>query len=165
MGAAILNQAVWQDKLCRARKLRQEAGQKLKEARRLEYELRCEHVVVRTYDWPTDAREATIVEAVCLEFHIDGDLRAPDRHAHIVLARQIAAWLLRRICGYSYPHLGVVLGRDHATIMYACRMIDARPGLQPLLRRLEAQITAMAGPTVDSRPSLDGEAVSGLEGI
>jgi chromosomal replication initiation ATPase DnaA len=54
---------------------------------------------------------------------------------HIVLARQAAAWVLRR----SYPSLaltdiGHLLDRDHTTIIYSISQIERKMADDPCLR-------------------------------
>lgn len=46
------------------------------------------------------------------------------RRAHdLVLARQAIAYLAAKYTEHSYPHIGRLMGgRDHTTIMYACRI-------------------------------------------
>ncbi len=39
-------------------------------------------------------------------------------------ARWLVAAVVRRLCGASYPALGVILGRDHTTIMHGCRQVS-----------------------------------------
>ena len=54
-----------------------------------------------------------------------GDLRGPRRYGQIVRARFAAAWLLRVLCGLSYPQIGLALGgRDHQTAINAVRRVD-----------------------------------------
>ena len=38
--------------------------------------------------------------------------------------RQVAMYLVRKHCGYSYPQVGSIFRRDHTTVMYACRQIE-----------------------------------------
>lgn len=54
------------------------------------------------------------------------DIKGPSRVQVIVRARQIAAWLLVNRAGKSLPESGRFLGgRDHTTILHACRRVDA----------------------------------------
>lgn len=81
-------------------------------------------------------RIAATIAAVAAELGLTaGDLIGPDRRAHIVRARQIAAWLARHQLGRSYAAIGRVMGgRDHRTIMWAVARIDALRGADPLWR-------------------------------
>jgi len=47
------------------------------------------------------------------------DLRGPRRWSHIVYARTILAIELRH-AGFSYPYIGRVINRHHATCMHLC---------------------------------------------
>lgn len=61
------------------------------------------------------------------------DLLGQRRLATTVKARQIAAWLCRRFTTRSLPQIGTSLGgRDHTTILHACRRVDAIVGRHAL---------------------------------
>jgi chromosomal replication initiation ATPase DnaA len=68
-------------------------------------------------------------------------VRGRDNDRSVTSARMIACWLLRET-GMSYPEIGRALGRDHTTIMHACRVIAADPARLALARRLLAQEVA-----------------------
>lgn len=53
-------------------------------------------------------------------------------------ARMMACWLLREV-GKSYPEIGRMVGRDHSTVMYACRTIAGDQTRVALARQLLAQ--------------------------
>lgn len=54
------------------------------------------------------------------------DIAGPSRTQTVVRARQITAWLLVNRAGKSLPEAGRFLGgRDHTTILHACRRVDA----------------------------------------
>lgn len=66
-----------------------------------------------------------IQSAVCAHFGIDlPSLLAKDRHKSVSFARQLAVYLCRTILGLSYPELGRAFGRDHTTMISACRRIE-----------------------------------------
>ena len=48
------------------------------------------------------------------------------RPSRLVRPRQMAAWAMVRVLGMSLPKAGLVLGRDHTTILHAVRCVDAR---------------------------------------
>lgn len=49
------------------------------------------------------------------------------KHASIVRARQITAYLLRKVFGLSYAVVGKAMGgRDHTTALYSLRAIQAK---------------------------------------
>jgi chromosomal replication initiation ATPase DnaA len=80
--------------------------------------------------------EQTIVRACNLyDVSLDDVIRG-SRRPRAIMARQAAAWLLRRH-GLSYPKIGKALACDHTTALYACRKIDASPATRALLIGLE----------------------------
>jgi chromosomal replication initiation ATPase DnaA len=48
------------------------------------------------------------------------------RKQHVAFVRQVAMYLCRRMTERSFPDIGVLFGRDHATVIYAIRMIAKR---------------------------------------
>jgi chromosomal replication initiator protein len=53
------------------------------------------------------------------------DMKSPKRHQAIARPRQIAMYLARRLCKASYPDLGQRFGgKDHTTVLSACRKIE-----------------------------------------
>ncbi len=79
----------------------------------------------------TQASHSLTVEAVQKEvanyFNVKlADLKSPKRHQAIARPRQIAMYLSRKLCKASYPELGQRFGgKDHTTVMSACRKIDS----------------------------------------
>ncbi len=54
------------------------------------------------------------------------DILSTRRQQHIVLARQTAMYLCRKLLQYSYPQIGNIFGgKDHSTVIYACRKISS----------------------------------------
>ena len=52
------------------------------------------------------------------------DIKGKSRVRHLVRARQVACFLAREMTGHSYPHIGGIMGgRDHSTIIHACRLV------------------------------------------
>jgi chromosomal replication initiator protein len=48
------------------------------------------------------------------------DIKAHNKNKNLVLARQIAMYLARKLTNFSYPDIGQkVGGRDHSTVIYA----------------------------------------------
>ena len=63
------------------------------------------------------------------------DLCGSSRQAKLARARQIAMYLARKLCKSSYPELGERFGgKDHTTVMSACRRIDALLPVDPKVR-------------------------------
>lgn len=63
------------------------------------------------------------------------DLCGASRQAKLARARQIAMYLSRKLCKSSYPELGERFGgKDHTTVMSACRRIEALLPVDPKVR-------------------------------
>jgi hypothetical protein len=74
--------------------------------------------------------------AVCRAFNVSrGDLLSDRKNAPIVLPRQIAMALSRRLTLQSLPRIGRQFGgRDHTTILHAVQK------MQPIMVRVEADV-------------------------
>jgi chromosomal replication initiator protein len=53
-------------------------------------------------------------------------IQSKSRRRHIVKARMMAAWSLRKFTDYSYPEIGKILNRNHASIIYFVRKFNER---------------------------------------
>ncbi len=52
-------------------------------------------------------------------------LLGPARHATAARPRMVGMWLARRLTSLSYPRIGAAFGgRDHSTVISACRKIE-----------------------------------------
>jgi chromosomal replication initiator protein len=52
-------------------------------------------------------------------------LIGPARNCHVALPRMVAMWLARRLTLLSYPEIGAEFGgRDHSTVIAACRKVE-----------------------------------------
>ncbi len=59
------------------------------------------------------------------------------RKKELVEARQIAAYLGREILGSSLSNIGIYLGgRDHTTILHACKNIETKIGSEKRIKKL-----------------------------
>ena len=89
----------------------------------------------------------SIVLAVAQHFDLRvEDLRGTRRQQQITQPRSIAMYLCRRIAQASYPAIGSALGgKDHTTVMHACKKINAAlehdTAMQTLMWTLERKIT------------------------
>lgn len=55
------------------------------------------------------------------------DIKSDRRMATIIAPRQIVAWLARTLTRHSLPTIGKQIGgRDHTTILHACRRVEAK---------------------------------------
>jgi len=67
-----------------------------------------------------------VIKAVSKETGIStADLLAKKRSKELVQARQIAMYLARELTDSSLPDLGEKFGRDHSTVLHACKKIRA----------------------------------------
>jgi len=82
------------------------------------------------------ATPAVIIEAVASSFALaPADLKSLKREREIVLARQVAMYLIRQETGSSLTAIGKELGgRDHSTVVHACGKIAATLETSPYLR-------------------------------
>jgi chromosomal replication initiation ATPase DnaA len=89
-----------------------------------------------------------VLGAVCDAFFVSfADLLGKDRHKSIAEARQIAYWLLRKLCCFSYPQLGRFLGgRDHTTALHGVTKVERRRRLDAAYReRLDLLVSQLGG--------------------
>lgn len=77
-----------------------------------------------------------ISEVVCKKYQVDVQrLVSPGREQAVVVPRQLAFHLIRVITNIPFERIGEVFGRDHGTIMHACRSIADRSSTQPDFRK------------------------------
>lgn len=69
-----------------------------------------------------------IQEALAKRYNVSkNDLVGKRRTMNIALARQISMYLCRKLLGSSYPEIGAIFGgRDHSTVIHACKTIEDR---------------------------------------
>ena len=68
---------------------------------------------------------AEINEAVCRYYQLNkDDINGSSRIKAIAMARQIAMYLCREMTDLSLPKIGELFGRDHTTVMYACKKVS-----------------------------------------
>lgn len=68
----------------------------------------------------------TIVERVAAAFGLGAaELMSVSRLRSVLRARQVAMFLARELTGLSYPRLAAAFGRDHTTVLHACRKVEA----------------------------------------
>ncbi|HXZ25353.1 MAG TPA: chromosomal replication initiator protein DnaA, partial [Nitrospiria bacterium] len=90
-------------------------------------------------------RDITVDEVqkkVAERFHIKiSEIKSKKRSKNLVFPRQIAMYLCRELTKLSFPEIGRHFGgKDHSTVIYACRQIDEMKrqdqGLESLLTAL-----------------------------
>lgn len=84
-----------------------------------------------------------IQEAVCQAFDVPlKDLLSPRRPKKLVVPRQVAMWLSRRVARISYPQIASEFAdRDHTTIIYGVSRTEQRMEDDPAF---EARVLALA---------------------
>lgn len=89
-----------------------------------------------------DKIQKTIAESYDIRL---ADMTSRKRPANIAFARQVAMYLARELTGSSYQEIGDAFGgRDHGTIMHACRSIDSKLKEEESVRlKIEALATSM----------------------
>lgn len=66
-----------------------------------------------------------IVKRVAKAFGVTGrELLGPSRLRRVLRPRQVAMYLTREVCGWSFPRIGVAFGRDHTTVMHAVVRVE-----------------------------------------
>lgn len=63
-----------------------------------------------------------------------GDMTRKCRTQTVAFPRQVAMYLCRTLTEQSTPIIGEAFGRDHATVIYACRKVTERLSCEPALR-------------------------------
>jgi chromosomal replication initiator protein len=67
-----------------------------------------------------------IIMRVAAAFAVsERELLGPSRLRNVLLSRQVAMYLARELAGLSLPRIGAAFGRDHTTVLHACRKIEA----------------------------------------
>ncbi len=70
-----------------------------------------------------------IMERVAIEYGIrTDDILSSRRSRDVAVPRQLAIYLTREITGQSTTSIGKTFGRDHSTIMHACKSIEEKTG-------------------------------------
>jgi chromosomal replication initiator protein len=89
-----------------------------------------------------DKIQKTIAESYDIRL---ADMTSRKRPANIAFARQVAMYLARELTGASYQEIGDAFGgRDHGTIMHACRSITAKIREEEAIRlKVDGLATAM----------------------
>ncbi len=77
----------------------------------------------------------TIQKVVADHYNISiSDMKSKKRNKKVVIPRQIAIYLSRELCGYSYPELGNEFGgKDHTSIMHSYNKISSELKTDPIL--------------------------------
>ena len=106
-------------------------------------------------DAPLAAPMGRIADAVARLAHLGGRnaLLSLRRDQHTAFARQLAMFLCREVTHASFPMIGRFFGRDHSTVLHACKIVAARMAAQPefseKVRTLVQEMRPLVGPFWD----------------
>jgi chromosomal replication initiator protein len=84
-----------------------------------------------------------IIKAVAMKIGVKiSDVKSPKKNKNIVLARQVAMYLARKLTSASFPDIGEKIGgRDHSTIIYANnklkRILETDVKIKNLIEEIE----------------------------
>jgi chromosomal replication initiator protein len=91
------------------------------------------------------SREAdlkVIIKHVCVAFGAtQKDLLGKSRLRPVLVPRQVAMYLAHTVGKLSLPRIGGEFGRDHTTVLHACRKIDELMKTDPKLHAIVRQLT------------------------
>jgi chromosomal replication initiator protein len=92
-------------------------------------------------------RTRDVIEAACTLWRIDRDvLLGRSRVTGVVVPRQAAMVVARRLTGESYPELGRRFGgRDHTTVLHAAWRAETYRKLQAAVAELMAALPTVEG--------------------
>lgn len=79
----------------------------------------------------------TIIEAVCKRHGVrQKEILSKSRKQGIVMARQLAMYLVHKYTQTTYSQIGRIFGkRDHSTVLYACNQVSRRISVDKQFRR------------------------------
>ena len=89
-----------------------------------------------------------IISQVCTFYSVDETvLRGPQKTKGINEARQVAVYLIRKLTNLSTPDIGKEFGKDHTTILYSIKKVEAAlaggdTSLQNHIRDITANINS-----------------------
>ena len=92
---------------------------------------------------PTSGRDdlSAIVKRVCSTFDVTRkELLGPSRLRRVLVPRQVAMHLAHRYGNLSLPRIGAAFGRDHATVLHACRRVEEAIGADVKLAAIVEQL-------------------------
>jgi chromosomal replication initiator protein len=69
---------------------------------------------------------AQVIKRVASAFAVtEKELTGASRLRKFMVPRRVAMYLARETCGLSLPRLGTAFGRDHTTVLHACRKVES----------------------------------------
>ena len=87
-----------------------------------------------------EALTAEAVQRIVAEYYDIrlGDMTSKQRPQSIAFPRQVAMYLCRTMTQQSLPTIGNSFGRNHATVLHACRLVAEKMKVDPSLRQTVA---------------------------
>ncbi len=84
-----------------------------------------------------EALTAEVVQRTVAEYYDIrlGDMTSKQRPQSIAFPRQVAMYLCRTMTKQSLPAIGNAFGRNHATVLHACRLVSDKMKADPSLRQ------------------------------
>ena len=80
--------------------------------------------MINTKSGIKEINEEKVIQVVANYYNLtDSQIKSKSRISQIALARQIAMYLCRSICGTSYAQIGKLFNRDHSTVMTAVEKV------------------------------------------
>jgi chromosomal replication initiator protein len=73
------------------------------------------------------------------------DVLGSCRQRAVLVPRQVAMYLAREVGRLSLPAIGAAFGRDHTTVLHACRKVAEAVKADPKLRRTVRELKAELG--------------------
>lgn len=69
----------------------------------------------------------SLIKVTCSVFDINiEDLKSKSQKRDLVIIRQILMWYFHRRLGLTQAKAGSIFGKEHATVVHACRVVDNR---------------------------------------
>jgi len=94
----------------------------------------------------TPSRVDRIVARVAAIYGVSvKDLMGKGRHKAVTGARHVAMYTVREVTKLSLPQLGKAFGRDHTTVLHACKKVEELLKSDPKLRRTVRELKAELG--------------------
>ncbi len=109
-----------------------------------------EHLLRDTLD--QEQQEKLSIEAIQRAVADFYDIRLADmtskrRPQSIAMPRQVAMFLSRELTQHSYPMIADAFGKNHATVLHACRLITDKMSREPEIRQAVTTIQQKLGRT------------------
>jgi chromosomal replication initiator protein len=110
--------------------------------------------LVREHQPETKTTLRQVSSAVAKQFQFTlQDLKGQSRQQTVVRARSLAMFLCRELTGASYAEVGQFFGgRDHTTVLHACRKVAGQLAEDSALREMAEDLTTQLALTAERGP-------------